>query len=778
MDGMTDEARESNADEEAQTKAETDPNPRAAAEELDHGKVMKRWDRAFVKDRNNINLAYDDLAFLAGNQWPDDLRLSREQDSRPVLTFNRLGQFVRQVTGDMRQMRPAIKVVPCDDGADEKIADIRSGLIRYIENRCDASRIYTAGADSQVACGMGHWEVFGEYADDSTFEQELGVRLVDDQVSILWDPDAKHPTRRDAIYCFCPVDLTQEAYKEAYPGYAIGDIGTNANFTSYYADWYNGEHVRVARYWYKIKIKRKLMLMPGGGYEDLEGLEPGDVERMKSEGGKEVERDGHKIKWVMMNATEFLTEPKEWPGRYIPMIPVIGEEIRVGSNIQRHGIVRFAADPQRAYNYARSTQTEFVGLQPKSPFVGTEENFKDYESEWNTANVKNWPFLRYKPDPRNGNAAPQRQMPPQSGSGLTECVVMAEQDMQAVIGIYNASLGAKSNETSGIAIQKRQTEGDTGTFIYMDNFALSITHTARVLNDLIPHYYDTKRTIRVLAADGTERRVPINAPNPIAIEGVPIEIVNDMTNGAYDIQMEMGPSYQTKREQARDGMTAFIQAFPPAGPVIGDLIAKAQDWPNADDVAERLQTLLPPQIQAQIAQKNNQPPPPPAPPSPQAQAEGAKAQAEIAKSKGEEIRAQAEGVKAQAAILHGQLEAQMLQLKLKHQELLNVKAEFDVIASQQALGPPMDVKALQTQLAEMDMALQMLGVHAATQVGGPTPAPAPAVSTTPQETSTSGDGEGNGGQGGGDGGSAPETPPPLPPLPPNHYASVPSAGAE
>ena len=55
-----------------------------------------RYDRAMEKERDNIQLAYDDLEFLAGKQWPTDLIKVRESESRPVLTINQMPQFVHQ----------------------------------------------------------------------------------------------------------------------------------------------------------------------------------------------------------------------------------------------------------------------------------------------------------------------------------------------------------------------------------------------------------------------------------------------------------------------------------------------------------------------------------------------------------------------------------------------------------------------------------------------------------------------------------------------------------
>lgn len=729
----------------------TDENPRGAAKEVTHAEAMKQWNRAWLFEQDNIDRALEDLEMLSGIQWDEKIRLQRIADSRPVLTFNRLGQFIRQVTGDLRKLDPDIKTVPVDDGADEKIAEIRGGMRRYIENRCDAHDfIYPAGADSQVAAGIGHWEVFSEYADDSTFMQELGVRLIDDQTSVLWDMDAKHPTRKDAMWCFVPIDLSREAYKETYPEYAVSDLGTNA----LNADWFRNNMIRIARYWYKVKTKRRLMKMPNGGFEDLSNAEASDIARMKAEGGKIVTKDGHKIRWVMMNGVEFISEPEDWPGRFIPVVPLIGEEIRIGGRIVRHGIVRFAADPQRAYNYARSTQTEFVGLQPKAPFIGTEENFKDYENEWNTANVKNWPFLRYKPDPRNGNAAPQRSMPPQSSSGLTECIMMAEQDMQAVIGIYNASLGARSNETSGIAIKQREQQGDTGTYVYVKNYGLSRKHTARIIDDLIPHFYDTARIVRVIGIDNSERREPINQPGGLMIDGVPADMVNDLSAGAYDVSMELGPSYHTKREEARQGMTDFMTAFPPAAPILAPVMADLQDWPNKDLVTKLLTTLAPPPVQAILAQSRNQPPPQPPPPPPPNPVEEAKAQGEIAR---------AQGIAAKA-----QFDLEDQKLKLRQQELINIKAEFDVLEAQLKLGatgPPLDSGKLHAWIGQVDMALQALDRHAAGQIAGLTGAGPVGGGGPPQGPSGALPGP-QGPPDEGQVGQAPpggEAPPPLPP---------------
>jgi hypothetical protein len=482
-----------------------------------------------------------------------------------------------------------------------------------------------------------------EYAEETTFNQEIRIAQIDDGVSVLWDPDAMLPTREDAKWCIVPFDLSKEAYEEKYPDAPLEDfVGFDRQYTAY---WQHGDLIRIGEYWEKRPAKRELALMPEGGIIDLTGVGEEERAALLLEGARFEARDGHRIFRSVITLGHVLEEPKEWAGRIIPIVPAIGEEIRIGRTIVRRGIVRNAKDPQRVYNYSTSAQTEILALAPKAPWIGTEKNFDENRDKWETSNTKNWPALEYTPDPLNGGAPPQRVAPPVSSPGLSEAIDRADNDMQAVTGIYDASLGAQSNEISGVAIQLRDQQGDVGNVTYIENFKRALGHTGRVLVDLIPHIYDTERMVQVVGEDGKIQTVTINksmasfAPadepeDPLDDYGAPTQsgeaieeeveeegesqndqapvsatskpkgvVLNDVTVGAYGIVVETGPSYSTKREEARDGMMQFVQAFPAAGPLILDLIAKAQDWPFAGEIAKRAEMILPPPIQALLARE-------------------------------------------------------------------------------------------------------------------------------------------------------------------------------
>jgi len=591
--------------------------------------ALDRHARWVLRERTNIDEAYEDLKFSAGEQWSKTDQDARH--GRPMLTVNRLPQFIRQVTGDMRQMRPSIKVVPVDSRGDKDTAETIAGMIRYIENRSDSSAPYMTGADSQVRCGIGHFQVIKEYAGDTTFNQELRITGVSDGVAVAWDTDSVFPSREDAKWCIVPHDMSIEAFKESYPDANVEDFDST-KITGSTEGWFDNDMVRVAEYWVKKPSKKLLALMPDGGIADLTGKTPKeaadamgagkpvelqqgldeDVKQTILNAKKIEERDGYQVCRYLITAAHVL-ETTEWPGNHIPVIPVIGEEVKIGRKTVRHGLIRFARDPQRLYNYYSSTDAEVIALQPKAPFVGTLKNVEKFEDLWNTANSKAHPILLYMPDPANGGKAPERVQPPGSSQGIQEGLARSVDDMKAVIGIYDPGLGRPGAAKSGKAILAEQKEGDTGTYVYVDNWTRAIKRAGVIIADLIPHVYDSERMIRIMGEDGKVDLKWINKPTGMQVldeqTGQPLDqqkIENDVTVGAYDIVMDTGPSYTTKRQEARDSMTQFVQAAPETAPVLMDLIAKAQDWPLADEVGKRLEVVAPPPVQKLIAKQKKE----------------------------------------------------------------------------------------------------------------------------------------------------------------------------
>ena len=352
----------------------------------------------------------------------------------------------------------------------------------------------------------------------------------------------------------------------------------------------------IAEYWRREAVAKTIVALSDGQVVELAIYETQKAmfdALGVSVVGRPRKVSSHKVTQSILTGAEVL-ETTDWAGKYIPIIPVYGEELHVDGKRRLRSLVRDAKDPQRMFNYWRTTSTELVALAPKAPFIGRKGAFDTDASKWASANVQTHAYIEY-----DGNEPPMRQ--PFSGvpAGALQEALSASDDMKSIMGMYDASLGARSNETSGRAIMARQREGDVSTFHYIDNLSRAIRHAGRILIDLIPKVYSAPRVVRVLGASGEARSVAVNQkislPDP-ADEARKIEKIYDLAVGKYDLTVKSGPSFTSRREEAATQMIELIRAYPPAAPLIGDLLAKNLDWPGADEIAERLKAMLPPEI--------------------------------------------------------------------------------------------------------------------------------------------------------------------------------------
>lgn len=577
--------------------------------------ALEEFDMCVESEAENRANALENLLFAKlGEQWPEAIRKQRELEGRPSLTINKMPAFVRQVVNDGRQNKPAIKVHPADDEADPATAEVMSGLIRNIETTSDAEVAYDTGLDFAVTCGVGYWRVTAEYAHDDTFDQDLKIKAVPNMFSVYGDPYSQAADSADWNRAFVTELLPKSIFESKYKGADKVDwnMGDYANLR---ANWTDGEQILVAERWTRSEVRKKILKLSDGRIvkedwylEDIPGAPGFKNKDFLDTQGIAVVADRETMSWAVkqqiMSGAEVL-ETNDWRGIYIPIVPVYGDIVNVEGKRYFRSLIDDAKDPQRMFNYWRTTSTELVALAPKAPWVGPAGSFNTDSDKWATANTETHQYLEY--DIVDGGAPPQRQPFAGVPAGALQEAMNAADDMKAVTGIYDASLGARSNETSGKAILARQREGDVSTFHFMDNQSRAIRHTGRILIDLIPHYYNSERIIRVLGPDKKPRTVPINQP-VIGPDGQPQmrpdgrQLIYNLAVGKYDLTVETGPSFTTKREEAAYQMTEFIRAYPQAAPLIGDMLAKNMDWPEADEIARRLQAMLPPQVQGQNPQ--------------------------------------------------------------------------------------------------------------------------------------------------------------------------------
>lgn len=555
--------------------------------------ALEQWQVAETAESENREAMLDDKRFAKlGKQWHKEDEDSRKAERRPCLTINRMPTFLKQVINDQRMNKPSIVVRPVDDQGDPQTAEILQGLIRNIEVTSSADTAYDVAFDDAVTMGLGYFRIVTEYAHDSTFEQDIKIKKVENAFTVSMDPsDLFNPQ-----YAFVSEMVKKSKFKAKY-GFdpkpvSGGGIGESMQ------GWYDGDLVRVAEYWRVEEEKKKLLLLSDGATVYADQFNQALAGQLGIQVNRERDVMCPKVMQYMMTGQELAGDPTPWAGKWIPIIPVLGEEINIEGKRYLMGLVRHAKDPQRMFNYWRTASTELVALAPKAPWIGPSGAFDSDADKWATANSKSHAFIEY--DIVEGVVAPpQRQPFAGVPAGALQEAMNASDDMKSVMGLYDASLGAQSNETSGVAITARKQEGDVSTFNFVDNLSRSLQHAGRILVDLIPKIYDSARVIRILGPDEEPQTVRINQ---MFMDDQGKAKNYDLSTGKYDVVVKVGPSFSTQREEVRTSMLEFIRVFPQAAPVLGDLLAKQMDWNDSDKIGERLQMLLPQPLQGQNPQ--------------------------------------------------------------------------------------------------------------------------------------------------------------------------------
>jgi hypothetical protein len=643
-----------------------------------------------TEDHNRIEAAMDLRFGRLGEQWPETIKRQRELSGRPCLTINKLPAMIRQVVNDARQNRPALQVHPANSSADKETAEIINGLFRSIENASQADIAYDTALDFSVSCGFGFLKVGIEYADDDSFDKDIRIEAVANPFGIFGDPYSRAADGSDWTSAFETEMLSKDDFKKRF-GKATASSWDAGRYEAMSPPWTEDGAVRICRWWRREESPRTILMLSDMSVvgEDDFLANPEAFAGLTVMGEREV--PSHKVRHVLMSGADILESDEVWPGRYIPIIPVYGEDINVEGKRYLRSMVRDARDPQRMFNYWRTTSTELVALSPRAPFIGRKGTFDFDKEKWSSANTDNHAYIEF-----DGPEAPIRQPFPAAPAGALQEALNAADDLKTITGMYDPSQGrASTADQSGRAIMALQREGDVGSFHFIDNLSRAIRQTGRVVLDLIPLVYNTQRTIRIMGADGTPsvaQIAPGGAPQPQPmpaptgqpglppqalqqaptpgmpqgqpqgpidpVTGQPMQIakVYDLTVGKYDATVDSGPSFTTRREESANQMIDFIHAFPASAPVVGPLLAKNLDWPGSEEIADGLQ-----QLAQQATQAKGQ--------DPHAQAAMQKAQADIqAKQQMAQSDIQIEQQKAQ---LQAQLAQQKLQadIELKRQQM-------------------------------------------------------------------------------------------------------------
>ena len=569
----------------------------------------------FANDADTMNRqeALEDLKFGGGDQWPVELQNSRNLESRPVITVNKVDNYCRQVSNQQRQQRPRIKVHATNTHEDMVDAQTISGIIRHIEVNSNADHAYDNAFEYAVRMGWGYMRVRTDYISEDSFDQEIYIDAVDNPFTVYFDPNSVLPDGSDADRCLITTMMRKDEFRKLYPDAEDGGTSfTQRGTGDSQSEWITKEDIRLAEYYYTVKEKAKLYLLSDGTATFADDKD--FFTRLAAYGIEVVDsRESYKktIKYCKLTAVEVLEE-RDWAGKYIPIVPVYGRHIVVGDKRKKFGMIRYAKDPQRMYNFWQTSITEGVALAPKAKWLLAEGQDEGHESDWANANIKSFPLLRYKQTDIDGRPAPPptRLQPEPPQAGIMAAAMGVDNDIKAIMGVFDPAQLGQGN-ISGKALNGQQQQVDLTNFDYYDNLTRSIAHIGKICLDLIPKIYDTERVMRIIGDDGKPELLTINQRDSVG------RVLNDISVGQYDVVMETGPGYNSKRQEAVDNMLPLLSAAPELMQVAGDLVFRNMDWPGADIIADRLaasnpmaqiddKSKVPPQVQMQLAMSQKQ----------------------------------------------------------------------------------------------------------------------------------------------------------------------------
>lgn len=585
----------------------------------EHQQAKEEFDDARDAMADQYKAMLADLRFSDPSdpqQW--DAKAKELRTGRPCLTFDRTNQFIAQVVNQARQNKPSIRCMPADSKADIEVAEQLNGIVRHIEYVSRAGIAYDTAIEYAARIGLGWIRVVPEIMRSETNWQEIRIKRIADPLSCHLEAGWSEPDGSDAMVGFIETKMTTKAFKRQWP---------KAKTDSWESDgWFEEETVRICERFKIVETKQNKLVIDAGEQMVLSEEEYWALAKQigyKPPVLSQFEAKTRSVKWQKLSGCEVLEET-DFPSQYLPLIPVIGHELMVDGKRHLCGMTRRIMDGQRFHNYELSALIESMAMQPKAPLLMPFEGMEGHEVAYATLHQGNPAVLPYNHVDGNGIPipAPTRLAPPLFPNAFAQGGLIGANAMEAALGMYKPSLGAQSNAVSGRAKREDKVAGDTANFHYTDNLARSIEQLGRVIVDMIPRVYDTKRQARIVGEDGGQDFVQIDPEMQEASQKKGKKVVSINPNvGAYDVRVKTGPAYTTLREEQAEQLAGIMQSAPALTPILADLWVSAQDFPDSDKAAKRLAMMLPPQIQqmeaddgeemspavmAQISQKDQQ----------------------------------------------------------------------------------------------------------------------------------------------------------------------------
>ena len=660
------------------------------------------WQNYF---NENITRGKDDMNFVLRDQWTAIERSEFTRLFKPAMTFNKLYGPIKKVIGEQRKNKPDLLVRSLTGKATQEQINLRADLVRTISYQSQNDLVYQSAFKSALLMGYGAFQVGIDYETNRSFNQKIVFESIPDATRCAFDPTAMKPHKGDGNYCSRQYIFTLEEFEATYPyinhaaSYmdprSLLDFQWLTKDTIVVADYFVKEWYPVILYqlsngmvvsedeWEKMQREIRFKKQLADNSQVVGDIIRNEIPRIVMKRQSQDYRIMH-YRLIKNQIIDFA----EWPSKQLPLIFVDGDSYYIEGKQYTRSFIHEARDAQKLFNYTKSEIAAEIKNRRREQWIGTPDNIIGNEQMWRNPETQNG-ILIAKPDPKTGQM-PQKMNAWELSQALLVNCQAATQDMSEILGV-SESEDQQGKDISGKARRERKMETSMSTYVWFDNLNQAIEQAGRVVLDLLPVVYGAtneegermERSVVISKKDGKTSNLTLNKKNP---DG---SIENELSPGEYDIEIDTGPSFAVQKEMAIEFLQETLQAFPQAFPLIADLWAKNLDVQFMPQIAERLKTLVPPQV---IAKESGEPPPPPPPPSPQEQM----MQAEL-QNKTADVQLKGQKMQLEHAEMQQRLAERQEEIQTRREK--HALEQMDMILKAKEMAQKMNLDAEKNQIA-------------------------------------------------------------------------------
>ncbi len=530
-----------------------------------HRLALERFDRIQSSYGEERKLCAQDrrFTFVTGGQWEGPL--GDQFENKPMLEVNKVHLSVMRIISEMRNNRITVNFVS-KDGEESDLADTCNALYRADEQDSVAQEAYDNSFEEACSGGFGAFRLRACYENDEDDEDERQrIRfepITDADTSVFFDPAAKRQDKSDAKYAFVIHSVQRVDYEDEWGD----DVSSWPEWLKEVEwDWNSPDVVYVAEYYVveETKETQRIFRTIDGDEEKYTDIDEELEAELRAAGSVEIRQRQIKRKRVrkyLLSGGKILEDCGYIAGKRIPIVPVYGKRWFI-DNVERcMGQARLAKDSQRLKNLQISQLALIASLSSQSKPLLFPEQVAGHTTMWADDASKNYPYLLInKMEGPNGEPIPSGPVaytqPAQVPQAMAALLQITEQDMSDVLG--NTQPEELISNISEKTMEIQQNRMDMRAFIYMSNFAKALQTAGEIWLGMAKELYVEPG--RKMKGVGTEDQISsIEIARPVYGE-TGEELENDLTAADFDVVVDVGPSFTSKRDAMVSKLISMMQ---------------------------------------------------------------------------------------------------------------------------------------------------------------------------------------------------------------------------